>query len=218
MVTYGLGAGLITGSTSCTQGIGKKPAAIHIVTGMQVLQPVRNGNIHLGQNHIEQTVVYTEYRLGQHIQTGVQSSLQINRHANHGILITEQHVKSLAGMEHSRGTKGIFLFPMKRIVLRSKSLRKRIGSLIKHGIASYELRSLHVKSSGDRDFAMFFILLLQPFDANHHFIVVTDTHGFRNVALQVGTHGMIKPRQPVGLIGKYACQREDDKHHYVFRR
>jgi len=91
------------------------------------------------------------------------------------------------------------------------------GGGVEGGVALHDFLSLVAVACRNGNLAMFLVAALHLLDTHQHLVVVADAHGFRDVAFQVGAHGAVKARQPVGLIGKDTRQREDDEQGDVFR-
>ena len=59
---------------------------------------------------------------------------------------------------------------------------------------------------------------LHPPDACNHFVVIARAQGFADVFFHFAPLGVVKAGQPIGLVGEYACQREDDQQGDVSQR
>ena len=112
LVADGIGAGYIAGCTARSQGICIHPAVMDVIARVEVLQAVADGDVHLPEAGVEQAVVYTEIGTCQYVEPRVQSALQVNGHAGHSTLVTQQHIKSLLCMKHGTGAYGIRLYPL----------------------------------------------------------------------------------------------------------
>ena len=110
-------------------------------------------------------------------------------------------------MKHGARAHRVSFYSSKGIVLGGEALYHSVRYLMQYGTAPHKLLALAIKTGGDRHLAMLSVSFLQAFDAYQHLVVVADAYGLHDVALQVGAHGAVESRQPVGLIGKDACQR-----------
>ena len=63
---------------------------------------------------------------------------------------------------------------------------------------------------------MVYVVLLHFIHAYHHFVIVAHAHGFGDVPFHFTVHGMVEPRQPVGLVGEDTGQGDDDKYGNIF--
>ena len=194
------------------------PIEVHIgvISRVEVLQTVADVDVHLTQAGVEQAVVGGERGFDEDVQPGMHAPLYVGGHIGDAVMVAEQYVESVLAVDHRIGHGGI------RSSGLVEGVHPRVGGRVagrgvEGGVALHDFLSLVAIACRYGNFAVLLVAALHQFDTYQHLVVVADAHGFGDVALQVGAHGAVEARQPVGLIGKDARQREDDEQGDVFR-